>query len=407
MGKNKDSDIIVASYSGDLAVDHGRETRNIIDSSAYQNIFDTKLAQDSKAKGKWNTDGRGAYNAAGVGGSITGKGSKCFIIDDPFKDRKEADSQHIRDERYKWLRSVARTRLTPDGRMILMGSRWHEDDLVGRVTIRDGWISYWDWLKGKRAKWVRLTLPAIAMEDDPYRKEGEVLWPGQYSKEEIHNIKGDIGPYEFSSLYQQAPVDDANREFKKEWFQYKDESEVDVKEARKIATIDPGGKEIENDFTGIIKNYIDKKGYWNIKGSRIHVDSDELINIIFQLHRERFEIIGVEETVYLKAIKPFFKAECIRRGEFPNIEPLKHNRTQKEVRIRGLIPRYKAGTIYHIKGECIDLEEELLSFPKGTNDDTADALAYQNDIMPGVSDTAREKQQLRFEKKRNSIESTR
>ncbi len=400
MGKDKDSDIIVASYSGDLAVDHGRETRNIIASSSYQNIFDTQLAQDSKAKGKWNTNGRGAYNAAGVGGSITGKGSKCFVIDDPFKDRKEADSKHIRDERYKWFRSVARTRLTPDGRMILMNSRWHEDDLVGRVIAKDGWVSYWDWLKGKRAKWVRLTLPAIAIEDEPYRKIGEVLWPQQYPMEEIKNIESDIGPYEFSSLYQQTPIDDASREIKKEWFKYKAETEIDLQACRKIATIDPGGKELENDYTGIIRNYIDKSGYWNVKGERVRIDSDELINIIFQLHRERFEIIGVEETVYLKAIKPFFEKECRRRGEFPNVEPLKHNRTQKEVRIRGLVPRYKAGAIYHIKGECIDLEEELLTFPKGTHDDTIDALAYQNDISPVLSNSVVEKQRLAFEKKR-------
>ena len=174
VGKEKDDSIIVASYSGDLATDHGRETRNLIDSKPYQNVFDTKLAPDSTAKGKWNTNGRGAYNAVGVGGSITGKGAKYFILDDPFKDRMEADSEVIRESRWKWLKAVARTRLTPDGRMIIFHTRWHQDDIVGRLTTRkdtkEDWVDYFDFLKGVRAKWVRLTLPAIATREELHRK---------------------------------------------------------------------------------------------------------------------------------------------------------------------------------------------------------------------------------------------
>ena len=166
VGKDHDDSIIVSSYSTDLALDHGRETRNIIASPEYQNIFKTRLAPDQGAKGKWNTTGKGAYNAVGVGASVTGKGAKFFIVDDPFKDRKEADSQLIRDARFKWMRSVARTRLTPDGALIIMHTRWHDDDMIGRITNKDNpdtyepWVDYFDFLAGKRAKWVRLTLPA-------------------------------------------------------------------------------------------------------------------------------------------------------------------------------------------------------------------------------------------------------
>jgi len=89
---------------------------------------------------------------------------------------------------------------------------------------------------------------------------------------------------------------------------------------------------------------------------RVHFDSKELVNYIFVLHDEGFEKIGIEETVYLKALKPFLDDECLKRNRFPNIIPLKHHKTQKEVRIRGLIPRYASGGIYHIEGECKDLD---------------------------------------------------
>lgn len=385
IGKDQDTPIIVSSYSGDLATDHGRETRNIIDGVPYRNLFATKLAADSKAKGKWNTEGKGAYNAAGVGGSITGKGAKFFVIDDPFKDRKEADSIVIRDDRWKWMRAVARTRLTPDGAIILMHTRWHEDDLIGRLTVgkdtKESWVDYFDFLAGARAKWVRLTLPAIATHDEPYRAAGDALWPGRYPLTELEDIKSSIGPYEWSALYQQTPVDDTAREFKKEWFQYRTYEEVAKLVTRKFATIDTAlSKTAKSDSTGVTRNYVDDTNRWNISSRRYRINSKGLIDLIFLLHEEGFETIGIEEGAYLSAVEPFMKDEMQKRNKFPNVVTLKHNQTMKETRIRGLIPRYDTKMIYHIVGECTDLEEEELLFPKAAHDDCVDSLAYQPQV---------------------------
>src|SRR3990167_9052316 len=92
VGRDKDKDIILGSYAAELAHDFGRQTRNLIASPEYKNIFNTTLSEDSQAKGRWNTNGRGAYNAVGVGGSVTGKGADYLIIDDPIKNRQDADS---------------------------------------------------------------------------------------------------------------------------------------------------------------------------------------------------------------------------------------------------------------------------------------------------------------------------
>lgn len=378
MGRNKDEDVIVSSYSGDLAIDQGRETRNIVDSGPYQHVFDTRLAEDSKAKGKWSTNGKGAYNAAGVGGSITGHGAKYFIVDDPFKDRKEADSQLIREERWKWLRSVARTRLTPDGAMIIMHTRWHDDDIIGRMTAREEWVDYFDFLKGARAKWVRLTLKAVAEEDEPFRKKGEPLWPARYPLAELMDIKGTLGPYEWSALYQQSPVDDESREFKREWWQYRTIEEVAAMDTRKFASIDTAlTTKSKSDFTGVTRNYVNRQNQWHLRSTRYKIDSKGIIDLVFKLHDEGMEVVGIEEGAFMHAVKPFLDDEMKKRGKFPRVIPLKHNSTMKETRIRGLVPFYANKRIFHITGECDDLEAEQLAFPKGAHDDCVDSAAYQ------------------------------
>lgn len=381
VGKEKDTDVIVASYSGDLATDQGRETRNLIETQKYQNVFKTRLAEDSSAKGKWNTNGKGSYNAAGVGGSITGKGADFFIIDDAFKDRKEADSMVIREERWKWFRSVARTRLSPTGAMVVMGTRWQEDDLIGRIVDgedKEEWVDYFDYLKGAKGKWVRLTLRAIAENDEPYRKKGEPLWPERYPLLELEDIKQTLGPYEWGALYQARPVDDANRKFKKEWFHYRTMAEVEKMRVRKFATIDPNLKKSdESDYCGVARNYVNERGEWHLRANRYRVDSSEVINLIFLLHDEKFEKIGVEDGAFSYVVAPFLKEEMRKRGKFPNVVPLKHGGRMKETRVEGLVPWYNNGQVWHVVGECEELEEELLVFPRGTHDDVCDAVAYQ------------------------------
>ena len=379
LGKHPEWPIVVASYSSDLATKFGQETRDIMNSAQYQSIFNTRLSKDSKAKAYWKTGAGGSYMAAGAGGAFTGTGFKIGIIDDIFKNREEADSQVVRNSRWDWYKSTFYTRQEGNTAIIVINTRWHMDDLVGRLLEQqkkaeaDGQNNY--------DRWIRLKFPAIATENEINRKMGEALWPSKFSIEKLKKMETTLGPYEFSSLYQATPISSENQEFKPIWFKERSWSEVDALDTRKFATIDPGGKELENDYTGIIRNYIDRQNNWNIKAMRVHFDSPEIINLIFKLHEEGFEKIGIEETVYLKAVKPFFDQECRKRNKFPNIIELKPSKRNKEVRIRGVIPRYASGSIYHISGECKDLTSELIVFPKGAHDDTIDALAYQNDIF--------------------------
>ena len=378
LGKHPEWPIMVASYSGELAVDFGHGTREIMQSPSYKEIFKTRLRVDTQAKGKWMTEEGGGYMAAGAGGAITGKGFKIGIVDDIFKNREEAESDTIRESRWDWYISTFYTRQEGITAIIVIGTRWHTDDLIGRLIEKQKE----DEINQEKQfdKWTLIEFPSIAIKDEDFRKKGDALWPAKFPVEKLRKTENTLGPYEFAALYQCNPITSVNQEFKEEWFKPRSWAEVEVLNTRKFATIDPGGRGIENDNTGIVRNYIDRQGKWNIKAMGVHFDSKELLNYIFKLHDEGFEKIGIENTVYLKAVEPFYKEACIKMRKFPNIVPIPQPTTQKEVRIRGLIPRYSSGGIFHIDQDCKDLEQELLVFPKGAHDDVADALAMQNEI---------------------------
>lgn len=399
LGQHPDWPVVVASYSGDLATKFGQETRDIMNSSQYQDIFDTRLSADSKAKSFWKTEKGGSYMAAGAGGAFTGTGFKIGIIDDIFKNREEADSQVVRDSRWDWYKSTFYTRQEGATAIIVINTRWHTDDLVGRLLEQEEKAK----LEGQKNydKWIRIKFPAIAITNEEKRKMGDALWPGKFGIDKLRKIETTLGPYEFLALYQASPISSETQEFKEKWFKERSWAEVDALDTRKIATIDPGGKKLENDYTGVIRNYIDRQNNWNLKAMRVHLDSTEVINLIFKLHDEGFEKIGIEDTVFTKAILPFFKQECRKRSKFPNVVPLKYSGRSKEVRIRGVIPRYSSGSIYHISGECKDLVDEALVFPKGAHDDVIDALAYQNDVAEVPLDE-KEQAKIVYERERRA-----
>lgn len=372
MGINKDRSIIAASYGADLATDFGRKVRNIMDDPEYKLLFNTRLAEDAKAKGNWSTQGRGEYNAVGVGGAITGKGGAIAIIDDPVKNREEADSEITSEKIWDWYKSTLRTRLTPDGAIVIVMTRWRDNDLVGRI-LEEQTLSAGE-------KWEVITLPAIAEQNEEFRKEGEPLWADYYTLDNLNNTRLDIGNYEFASQYQQNPVNRETQMFKPEMFRYIELEDVKEMITNCYITIDSAlSRKANSDSTGVTINWVDDQNVWYLKSYSVKVDPTQLIQLIFDLHSAyKPEAIGLEETMMTQAIDPFLTVEMAKKNIFPNVVPLKHGGVNKEVRIKGLLPRYERGHIYHIKGLCLDLERELLRFPASKHDDVMDSLAYQN-----------------------------
>jgi len=236
LGKHPEYPIIVSSYSAELAEDFGLKTRDTLNHEHYQQIFSTALRADTQARGRWLTNEGGGYTATGVGGAITGRGFKIGIIDDPFKNREEADSEVIREKVWNWYTSTFYTRQEGISAIIVICTRWHLYDLVGRLLEQQenaekaGLIEY--------DKWDVVRFPAIADKDETYRKQGEPLWPQKFTTQNLENIKNTIGIYDWSSLYQQEPILAENAEFKADWFKYFDEEELKNKNLRYTTTID-------------------------------------------------------------------------------------------------------------------------------------------------------------------------
>jgi predicted phage terminase large subunit-like protein len=210
LGRNPESEIISTAYGTELAVDeYGRKVRNIVRDPLFGNVFpDVTLADDSQAAGRWNTNHGGGYLATGVGAGITGRGAGLLIIDDPFKGRAEADSERERQLVWSWYDSEARTRLAPGGAIVIVATRWHEEDLIGMV-LREHADQGWE----------VLTLPAIANEGT---NDEQALWPERFPLEHLRQLRASYmrsHPREWYALYQQTPRSETGTYIKREWFE--------------------------------------------------------------------------------------------------------------------------------------------------------------------------------------------
>jgi len=190
LGRHPARQFISASYSADLAGDFGRDVRNVVASRGFAALFPgIGLAEDSTARNRWHTNQGGSYVAAGVGTAITGRGADILNIDDPVKDRQAAESTAIRDATWNWFTSTAYTRLMPGGAIVLTMTRWHQDDLAGRLLAEQA-------AGGER--WDVLSLPALDAD-------GAALWPEAYDTEVLGRIRTAIGERDWAALYMQAP----------------------------------------------------------------------------------------------------------------------------------------------------------------------------------------------------------
>lgn len=213
LGSHPDHRIMGVSYGATLAYKNSRLARNLMLSPWYQGIFpDIRLDPSHAAADAWDIDGyEGGMDALGVLGGATGKGANILICDDLIKNREEAESEVIRERTWDGLIDDLLTRLEPGGAIILNGTRWHQDDPIGRALDRL-----------KHLKPYRLRFPAIAEENDLLgRRAGEALWPERYPIERLRDIETTMGPYSWSALYQQNPVPAEGGIFKRKWFEQK------------------------------------------------------------------------------------------------------------------------------------------------------------------------------------------
>jgi predicted phage terminase large subunit-like protein len=359
LGRNPDRQVIQASYNSDLAKDFGRQVRNIFQERRFQNVFQgVELAQDSKAADRWNTSKNGAYVAAGVGTAVTGRGADILIIDDPLKDREEAESETRRETVWNWYTSTAYTRLQGMRAEILVQTRWHEDDLAGRLLEAEA--------KGGK-KWDKLILPALM-------SDGGALWPERFPVNVLQEIKQTIGPRDWSALYQQEPAPDDGTFFLKAWFK---RHEKPPERCHVYMTSDYAVTEGDGDYT--------EHAIWGIDGTgRIYqldwwhgqTASDEWIEQKLHMIRKWKPICAFGEAgVIQKAIEPMLKRRMTETATRCRMEwlPSIHD---KATRARAFQSRAAMGEVSLLDDERGErVLKQLLAFPAGKHDDAVDVCS--------------------------------
>ena len=398
LGQNPDARLITSSYSADLASRMNRDAQRIIDTPGYHRLFpDTTLAGGigSKSGRKWLrtndlfeiVDRQGYYRSAGVGGGITGMSFDIGLIDDPIKNQEEALSKTYRDKVWDWYTSTFYTRQAKDARILIVLTRWHVDDLAGRLL--------------KLAKedptadqWEVLSYPAIKegppTEDDP-REDGEPLWPERYPLDFLRKTRATLGSYQFSALYQQRPIPEEGGLFKTSWFRqyrqrqgawiFEDGSTVPWGVTWRFTVIDPSvGKNALSDPTAI--------------GTFCVVPGDPLRVLVLDMISERIRLEdlpkrlkGVTERwgsdfVIMEAngFQIQVAREC-RRSLSCGVKEVSPEGKSKLVRALPAIARAESGEIYLPAVEepwMSPFLDELgnWSGQDGDRDDQVDVLAY-------------------------------
>lgn len=358
LGKNPSAQIIAASYNSDLASDFGREVRNIVSSPEYKAIFDVNLAQDSQAANRWHTDCKGMYVAAGVGTAVTGRGADILLIDDPFKDREEADSERRRETVWGWYTSTAYTRLMPNGAIIVINTRWHDDDLSGRLLAQ---------MSSGGDQWDVLSLPAID-------KDGKALWAEWYPIERLAEIKGVLPARDWNSLYQQNPIPDDGDFFKLDWFVEYDElpSGLSFYGASDYAVTDGGGDYTEHGVFGVDQNKnIYVADWW--RGQTTSSDWIEAkCDLVLKWSPARW--FG-ESGVIRRSVEPFMIQRMTDRGALCRVEWIT-SISDKPSRARTIQGLASMGKVFFPKNAPwkSDILSQLLRFPAGKHDDAVDVF---------------------------------
>ena len=351
LGRNPNKQIIAASYNSDLANDFGRDVRNLVAEQEFQQVFPSvNLRQDSSAANRMHTNHNGIYIAAGVGTASTGRGAHLFLIDDPFKDREEADSAARRDIVWRWYASTAYTRLMPGGAIVLIQTRWHEDDLAGRL------------LEQQADEWDVLDLPAI-------NKDGEALWPEWYDVPALERIKRTVGPREWSALYQQRPQPDDGTFFQRAWFdEWQSPPALRYYGTSDYAVTDGGG-----DYTVHRVWGIDAAGdVYRIAGYREQATSDKWIEAKLDLIAKYKPLCWFGEGgVIQKAIEPMLKRRMRERNVHCRLEWLP-SVADKPTRARSFQAMAATGRVHFEPGADLS---EFLVFPAGKHDDDVDCAS--------------------------------
>jgi len=396
LGRSSTENIALVSYSEDRSVDNTLRVRDLITSKMYKQIFPgIVLDKSQKAKTNFRVTKGGEVYALGRNSPVTGRTFHKIIIDDIIKDANEMNSESMRASVVRSMETLS-TRITNKTRVIVIGTRWYEDDPIG---------FYYKEADKYPDEWLVAKFPAVALEDETsivtgktWRKRGEALMPIIANLKVLAQIKDGMSPAVWESVYQQQPPTEEVH-FRRQWIRYTDKDELRNLVTRNYLTIDPAMSTKESaDRTGFCINMMDTSGKWHVKAWGERLDPRSLVDRIFSLHdKYHFELIGIEKFMFTEGLKPFVEDQMVERNAFLPFKGLSHSNRSKEARIIGALPGlYAHGVISHVKGECEMLESEMFTFPRGDHDDILDAISYMAIMLTGMAGSSSNKPEVHY-----------
>lgn len=388
LGTRPDWRVILASYEADFAASWGAKVRGHIRDHG-RRVFGVRISRESSARGRWDIAGRlGGMLSAGVGGAVTGRGAHVLIIDDPVKNAEAALSKTKRDKTWEWYTSTVYTRLEPGGTIILMATRWAEDDLIGRVLRHAA--------EQRKAgdpdaeEWEVVNLPALAGPADPLgRQPGEALWPARYDEARLRRIRKAIGGVWFDALYQQNPTTEGGGVFKRSgfryyraggtgaerWFELGDER-ILASTCTRFATMDLASSEAE-------------AADWTVLAVWAKTPDNRLLLLDVLREQTATGHLRMMAAAWQKWAPTYIGVEQEKVGTMMTRMARRQGATIKALfpdadKVTRAIPagiRVDAGDVWFpteaaAPFDLAELERELEEFPTGEHDDFADCLAY-------------------------------
>jgi len=362
VGKNPKLKIIQSTNTTELSVRFGRKAKALIDSPEYQEIFKTRLREDSQAAGKWETAQGGEYYAAGVGSAITGRGADLLIIDDPHSEQDAMNSQAL-DRTFEWYTSGPRQRLQPGGAILLIMTRWNEKDLTGRLISAQKEV--------KADQWEVIEFPAIM-------PSGKPVWPQYWNLKDLEAVKASVPLSKWNAQYMQKPTSEEGALIKREWWQDWEHEEMPVLE-HVIQSYDTAFmKKQTADYSAITT--------WGV----FRPDEDSPPHLILvDCLKGRYEFpelrrIALEQYGYWNPETVIIESKAsglpltyeLRKMGIPviNFTPSKGN--DKHTRVNAVSPLFESGRIWAPKEMEFAQEviEECAAFPFGEHDDLVDSM---------------------------------
>lgn len=372
--ENPDIRILIANDSLSNAKSFLREIKGHLERNLKLRELYGDHVSDARESGKW-TDTQiisalrtknlkePTIQVAGVGQALASQHYDLIIGDDLVNELTVTTPEQIQ-KTIDWFQ-MAYSLLEPDGEMIDIGTRYHLRDLHG-------------WIANQLKDEFDIQVHSVFVDDDQAKG---VIFPEKFSKDIVAAIRKAQGSYKFSCQYRNKPISSENAKFKEEDFRYYLDGDLTGRSLYTTMTVDRAYSLAGTaDFTGITVRSMDLEGNWFVRYAKRHKQLEgDIINSIFNI-KNHFKVdrVGIEQKAFKYTLKPVLDTEMRRRQDFFTVVELK-DKHSKIMRIESLVPLFESHSMYFLKDDMQDLEDELTSFPMGGHDDVADALAYHND----------------------------